>query len=47
MSKVTVLDKNKENLEYVKRYSVKTLLVDLAEKKDWYKEFKGNTLVIG
>ena len=46
MSKVTVLDKDKTNLEYVKKYGVKTVLVDLAEKKDWYKEFTGNDIVI-
>ncbi|MCK4347690.1 MAG: NAD(P)-dependent oxidoreductase [Thermoplasmatales archaeon] len=46
MSKVTVLDKDKTNLEYVKKYGIKTVLVDLAEKGEWYKEFKGKDIVI-
>lgn len=46
MSKVTVLDKDKINMEYVKKYGVKTVLVDLAEKGEWYKEFKGKDIVI-
>ncbi|GEM_PF-3366254 len=46
MEEVTVLDKDEENLEYVKRYGVKALYVDLAEKGDWYAEFNGKEMVI-
>lgn len=46
MQSVTVLDKNGKDLEYVKRYGVKALQGDLAEKGDWYDEFKGKEMVI-
>ena len=41
MEKITVLDKNEKNLDYVRRYGVKALHADLAEKQGWYDEFKG------
>ena len=34
MNEVTVLDSDKSNLEFVKRYGVQTQCVDLAEKGD-------------
>jgi len=46
MKEITVLDKNEKNLEYVGKYGVKALHVDLAEKGDWYAEFNGKELVI-
>lgn len=46
MKNVTVLDKNERNLDYVKKYGVKALHADLAEKGDWYAEFNGKDLVI-
>ncbi len=39
MNEVTVLDKDKSNLAFVKRYGVQTQCVDLAEKGRWYDEF--------
>ena len=33
MNEVTVLDKDKNNLAFVKRYGMQTQCVDLAEKK--------------
>ncbi len=41
MNEVTVLDKDKSNLEFVKRYGVQTQCVALAEKKEWCDEFSG------
>ena len=38
MKEVTVLDKDKSNLDFVKRYGVQTQHVDLAEKGGWYDE---------
>lgn len=46
MKDITILDKNEKNLECVKRYCVKALLVDLSEKGDWYDEFSGKEMVI-
>lgn len=46
MKDVTVLDKNEKNLEYVKKYGMRTLHVDLAEKGDWCEEFEGKEIVI-
>ena len=46
MEKITVLDKNEKNLDYVKKYGVKALHADLAEKQDWYDEFNGKEVVI-
>jgi len=46
MESIVVLDKDKENLGYVKKFGVKALCVDLAEKGDWYGEFIGKDLVI-
>ncbi|MDI6811642.1 MAG: NAD-dependent epimerase/dehydratase family protein [archaeon] len=34
LQSVTVLDKDEKNLEYAKRYGVKALHVDLADKGD-------------
>ena len=33
MEKITVLDKNEKNLDYVKKYGLKALHADLAEKQ--------------
>ncbi|KAF5430851.1 hypothetical protein C5S39_06990, partial [Candidatus Methanophagaceae archaeon] len=41
MNEVTVLDKDKSNLGFVKRYGVQTQCVDLAEKGEWYDAFAG------
>lgn len=46
MKDVTVLDKNEKNLGYVKKYGMRTLHVDLAEKGDWCEEFEGKEIVI-
>ena len=46
MKEITVLDKDEGNLEYVKKYGVKTRCVDLAEKGDWYDEFKGADCIV-
>ena len=46
MEEITILDKDEKNLEYVKRYGVNALYVDLAEKGDWYDEFKGTGMII-
>lgn len=46
MQSVTIMDKDEINLEYMKRYGVKALHVDLADKGDWYDEFKGKEMVI-
>ena len=46
MKDVTVLDKDEKNLNYVEKYGVKTLLVDLSEKGDWYGEFDGKEIVV-
>ena len=46
MEKITVLDKNEKNLDYVKKYGLKALHADLAEKQDWYDEFNGKEVVI-
>ena len=43
---ITVLDKNEKNLDYVRRYGVKALHTDLAEKQGWYDEFNGKEVVI-
>ena len=46
MKEITVLDKNEKNLEYVKKYGVIALHVDLAEQGDWMNEFNGADYVI-
>lgn len=46
MNEMTVLDNDKNNLEFVKRYGVQTQCVDLAEKGDWYDEFNDKKIVI-
>ena len=46
MKEVTVLDNDKNNLEFVKRYGVQTQCVDLAEKGGWYDEFNDKKIVI-
>jgi nucleoside-diphosphate-sugar epimerase len=43
---ITVLDKSEKNLDYLKKYDIKTLCVDLADKGDWSKEFEGKNVVI-
>jgi nucleoside-diphosphate-sugar epimerase len=46
MNEVTVLDKDKSNLEYVKKYGVKARCVDFGEKGGWYDEFNDKKIVI-
>lgn len=46
MKEVTVLDKDKSNLDFVKRYGVQTRCVDLVEKGDWYDKFNDKKIVI-
>jgi len=46
MNEVTVLDKDKSNLAFVKRYGVQTQCVDLAEKGEWYDTFNDKKIVI-
>ena len=41
MNEVTVLDKDKSNLAFVKRYGVQIQCVDLAEKGEWCDAFTG------
>jgi len=41
MNEVTVLDNDRSNLDFVKRYGVQTQCVDLAEKREWCDEFSG------
>ena len=45
MNEVTVLDNDESNLKFVKRYSVQTQCVDLAEKGGWYDEFNDKKIV--
>lgn len=46
MEKITVIDKNEKNLEYVKKFGVKVACADLAEKGEWSDEFKGKKMII-
>lgn len=46
MKDILILDKDEKNLEYVKKYGVKTLCVDLADKGNWYEEFRGKEIII-
>lgn len=46
MGKITIVDKDEKNLEYVKNFGTKTICADLAEKGDWFDEFNGKDLVI-
>jgi len=46
MNEVTVLDNDKSNLEFVKRYGVQTQCVDLAEKGEWCDAFNDEEIVI-
>ena len=46
MGKITVIDKDEKNLEHVKKFGVKAVCADLAEKGDWFDEFKGKDMVI-
>ncbi|MDP3066276.1 MAG: NAD(P)-dependent oxidoreductase [Methanobacteriaceae archaeon] len=43
---LTVLDKSEKNLDYLKKYNIKTLCADLADKGDWSREFEGKDVVI-
>jgi nucleoside-diphosphate-sugar epimerase len=43
---ITVLDKSEKNLDYLKKYDIKTLCADLADKGDWSREFEGKDVVI-
>ncbi len=45
MNEVTVLDEDKTNLAFVKRYGVQTQCVALAEKRVWCDEFSGGVAV--
>ena len=46
MNEVTVLDNDKSNLAFVKRYGVQTQCVDLADKGEWYDAFNDKEIVI-
>ncbi len=46
MSEVTVLDNDKSNLAFAKRYGVQTQCVALAEKGEWYDELNDKEIVI-
>jgi len=46
MHEVTVLDKDKSSLAFVKRYGVQTQCVDLSEKGAWYDAFNDTEIVI-
>jgi len=46
MHEVTVLDNNKSNLAFVKRYGVQTQCVDFTEKRGGYDEFNDKKIVI-
>ncbi len=43
---ITVLDKSKENLDYLKEYNIKTICIDLADEGGWSREFEGKDVVI-
>ncbi len=46
MNEITVLNKDEENLEYVKKYGVKTRCVDSVRKDDYAKtKLEGEELV--
>lgn len=46
MEKITIVDKDEKNLGYVQKFGVKTVQADMAEKGDWFNEFKGKEMVI-
>jgi len=46
MNEVTVLDNDKSNLAFVKRYCVQIQCVDLAEKREWCDAFNDKKVVI-
>lgn len=46
MEVITVVDKDEKNLEYVKKFGVKAVQADMAEKGDWFDEFNGKEMVI-
>jgi len=46
MSEVIVLDINQSNLEYVKKYGVRAVNVDLSKQGDWNHEFENADIVI-
>jgi nucleoside-diphosphate-sugar epimerase len=46
MGMITVVDKDGKNLEYVKKFGVKAVQADMAEKGDWFDEFNGKKMVI-
>jgi len=46
MSNITVLDINIKNIEYLKKYGVKTIIADLSVKGDWIDEFYNKDIVI-
>lgn len=45
MNEVTVLDKDKSNLDFVKRYGVQTQCEALSEKGEWYDKFNDKKIV--
>ena len=46
MGKITVIDINENNFEYIKKFGVKVVCADMAEKGGWIDEFKGKEIVI-
>ncbi len=46
VKKITVLDKDKKGLEYVRKFGVEAFCTDLAEKKDWDDKFEGKDIII-
>lgn len=43
---IVVIDKNKENLKFIRKYKVKTIVANLSEKGDWINEFENADIVI-
>lgn len=46
MGNVYVIDKDAENIKYIRKFCHNTLVADLAEKGEWTEWFKGKDIVI-
>lgn len=46
MDEITVIDKDMQNLSYVKPFGVKVVNADLSEIGEWYEEFNGKDIII-